>query len=92
MDIQDSLSILIITYVYLISIFIGGISKIIASTITYPYQLIKSKLQQREVIDILTKERVLRYTSTYDCMIKVWRLLLYHMIIILPYRSIVSLK
>ena len=52
---------------------IGGTSKVIASTVTYPYQLVKSKLQQRDEIDPVSKETRRRYTGTLDCVKKVWR-------------------
>ena len=45
----------------------------IASTVTYPYQLVKSKLQQRDEIDPVSKETRRRYTGTLDCVKKVWR-------------------
>lgn len=52
---------------------IGGSSKIIASTITYPYQLVKSKLQQRDGVNASTQLTERRYTGTWDCIKKVWR-------------------
>lgn len=51
----------------------GGASKIVASTITYPYQLVKSKLQQRDAINVETQQVERRYTGTLDCVRKVWR-------------------
>lgn len=46
---------------------LGGISKIIASTTTYPYQVIKSRLMQRGV------NGVYKYKGTLDCIVSVWR-------------------
>ena len=34
------------------SMILGGTSKILASTITYPYQVIKSRIQQRDLIPL----------------------------------------
>ena len=56
-----------------VSVVIGGTSKIIASTVTYPYQLVKSKMQQRDAINAETQLVERRYTSTWDCAVKVWR-------------------
>eukprot|EP00598_Pedospumella_elongata_P005683 CAMPEP_0184976868 /NCGR_PEP_ID=MMETSP1098-20130426/7732_1 /TAXON_ID=89044 /ORGANISM="Spumella elongata, Strain CCAP 955/1" /LENGTH=290 /DNA_ID=CAMNT_0027499807 /DNA_START=108 /DNA_END=980 /DNA_ORIENTATION=- len=56
-----------------VSATIGGSSKIIASTITYPYQLVKSKLQQRDGVNASTQLTERRYTGTWDCVQKVWR-------------------
>mmetsp|Transcript_7346 Transcript_7346/g.16081 ORF Transcript_7346/g.16081 Transcript_7346/m.16081 type:complete len:292 (+) Transcript_7346:242-1117(+) len=56
-----------------VSVLNGGVSKIIASTITYPYQLVKSKLQQRNAVDPVTQQVIRRYNSTWDCACKVWR-------------------
>lgn len=56
-----------------VSALIGGSSKIIASTVTYPYQLVKSKLQQRDAVNATTQLTERRYSSTWDCVQKVWR-------------------
>lgn len=56
-----------------VSALIGGSSKIIASTVTYPYQLVKSKLQQRDAVNAATQLTERRYTGTWDCVQKVWR-------------------
>ncbi len=52
-----------------LSLVLGGMSKIIASILTYPYQVIKSRLQQREG-GLRTS---IRYGGTWDCMQKIWR-------------------
>jgi hypothetical protein len=56
-----------------VSVFNGGASKIVASTITYPYQLVKSKLQQRNILNAETQLSEPRYRGTWDCVQKVWR-------------------
>ena len=50
------------------SALIGGASKIIASTVTYPYQVIKSRIQQREA-----SLGEVRYSGMFDCIVKTWR-------------------
>ena len=57
----------------------GAISKFVASTVTYPLQVIKSRLQQRsqsvEVSEI-TGEIIItkrEYSGLIDCTMKIWR-------------------
>jgi solute carrier family 25 folate transporter 32 len=47
---------------------LGGLSKIVASVATYPYQVIKSKLQQRE-----SELEHKRYRGMIDCVVKIWK-------------------
>jgi solute carrier family 25 folate transporter 32 len=49
------------------SLLLGGVSKIIASSATYPYQVIKSRLQQRGT------GGVYKYKGTLDCANKLWK-------------------
>jgi hypothetical protein len=56
-----------------VSLLLGGSSKVLASTITYPYQLVKSKLQQRDGVNAVTLLQERRYDGTWDCVKKVWR-------------------
>jgi solute carrier family 25 folate transporter 32 len=59
---------------------IGGSSKIVASTITYPYQLVKSHLQQRDIPesspgsaqDVTTQRFRPMYKNTWDCVKTIW--------------------
>ncbi len=59
----------------MVSAVIGGASKVIASVATYPYQVIKSRLQQREIDPANSNgsgvER--RYKGTIDCIVKIWK-------------------
>eukprot|EP01031_Cornospumella_fuschlensis_P031735 gene31735-38356_t len=50
-----------------VSLILGGGSKIVASTATYPYQVIKSRLQQRQ------DSESTRYKGTMDCIRRIWR-------------------
>jgi solute carrier family 25 folate transporter 32 len=54
-----------------VSVVIGGTSKIVASTATYPYQVVKARLQQREAPGGLAAPR---YSGMLDCVAKTWRL------------------
>jgi solute carrier family 25 folate transporter 32 len=65
-----------------VSMSIGGISKIMASTATYPYQVIKSRLQQRESgiqtnhpsgSSASSSPAGPKYTTTRDCIMKIWK-------------------
>lgn len=65
-----------------VSALLGGSSKIIASTLTYPYQVIKSRLQQREQLlqvssssssNLSSATITPRYNGTLDCMTKIMR-------------------
>ena len=47
---------------------LGGVAKIMAGLATYPYQVIKARLQQRE-----TGMARWRYRGTWDCILKIWR-------------------
>lgn len=61
-----------------LSMTLGGMSKIVATSVTYPYQVIKSRLQQRESfthdnhhIDGLIRTH--RYRTTMECVEHMWR-------------------
>jgi solute carrier family 25 folate transporter 32 len=56
----------------------GAVSKIISSTITYPIQVIKSRLQQRnETAEIMASGEVeivkRHYNGVVDCIVKIWK-------------------
>ena len=44
-----------------VSIALGGVSKIVAASVTYPYQVVKSRLQQRGELTSY------RYSGVLDC-------------------------
>lgn len=57
-----------------VSVLSGGTAKIVASTVTYPYQVIKSRLQQREATVLSSvgpPGRLRRYRGMVDCIVKV---------------------
>jgi solute carrier family 25 folate transporter 32 len=51
-----------------VSVLMGGASKIVASTATYPSQVIKSRLQQRD-----GSPTTKRYAGLVDCVLKISR-------------------
>ena len=65
------------------SLLLGSTSKIIAATVTYPYQVIKSRMQQREILESTKLPSVSlgqspaiggrRYNGMLDCMVKIYR-------------------
>ena len=71
-----------------VSVVSGGLSKVIASTVTYPYQVIKSRLQQRDDVILSPAGREAssgaakgavatalkpRYEGMIDCVRQIWR-------------------
>jgi solute carrier family 25 folate transporter 32 len=59
----------------IVSMLIGGTSKIVASVVTYPYQVIKSRLQQRdEVVEMANNKHQFKpkYKGFLDCFVKIW--------------------
>ena len=54
-----------------ITMTLGVVSKIIAASVTYPYQVIKSRLQQR---DVMVQEQLqAKYRGTIDCLRQIYR-------------------
>lgn len=56
----------------------GAVSKIIASTVTYPLQVIKSRLQQRDISTELSstgKVQIVKreYAGVLDCVTRIWK-------------------
>jgi hypothetical protein len=53
----------------------GGVSKIVAFTATYPYQVIKSRLQQGQALDVGITSSAFKekYSGTIDCGIQILR-------------------
>jgi solute carrier family 25 folate transporter 32 len=72
-----------------VSLLLGSTSKVVAATVTYPYQVIKSRMQQREFIEasqipkvsfggvtvgkIDVSSSARRYDGMLDCMVKIFR-------------------
>ena len=69
----DELTLMYLLQPALISAGIGGASKIVASVATYPYQVIKSKLQQADTLHSDTNTYRAKYSSTWDCATQIWR-------------------
>ena len=62
----------------LVSLLVGGVSKIIAATLTYPYQVVKARLQQREALPAIEqvargRKTKAKYSGTFDCLWKIWQ-------------------
>lgn len=71
-----------------VSLLLGSTSKVVAATVTYPYQVIKSRMQQREFLEapkipkvslgmnigqINVSESTRRYNGMLDCILKIYR-------------------
>lgn len=55
------------------SAFSGGASKIVASIATYPYQVVKSRLQQTDILNAESNTFQSKYTGMWDCVVKIWK-------------------
>lgn len=51
----------------------GATSKVFASTVTYPFQVIKTRLQQRHLDTGAVLQSTQRYRGVVDCVAKTWR-------------------
>jgi hypothetical protein len=61
-----------------VSLLMGGASKVIASTLTYPFQLIKTRMQQRDNPNTMTP----RYRGMTDCIVHTYRFFVYYSVTI----------
>jgi len=57
----------------LISAVSGGASKFIASIATYPYQVVKSRLQQSDILNSESNTFQSKYRGMWDCVVKIWK-------------------
>eukprot|EP01042_Synura_sphagnicola_P000010 gene10-11_t len=62
-----------------LSVLLGGVSKALATVLTYPYQVVKTRLQQRERLGYISEHRTSAetgleaYKGTFDCLFQIYR-------------------